>query len=32
MMSLEIKAIHNGALCEKYGNNIIAAGKQNIAV
>ena len=31
MMSSEIKAIHSGALCEKYGNNI-AAGKQNIVV
>ena len=28
MMSHEIKAIHSGALCEKYGNNI-ALGKQN---
>lgn len=27
-MSHEIKAIHEGALCEKYGNNI-APGKQN---
>jgi hypothetical protein len=31
MMSHEIKAIHSGALCEKYGNNI-APGKQNIVL